>query len=96
MLRGLAFIARPEHLKRVDPDTPILFISGAMDPVGGCSNGVQKAFRSFRKAGVRDVSIRLYPDLRHEILNEDCRQTVYQDLFQWMSAHSSQQEGASV
>ena len=58
-----------------------------LDPVGGCGRGVQAAFRSFQRAGVRDVSLRLYPQLRHEILNEACREDVYQDLCQWLERH---------
>ena len=70
MLGGLSFIAKPENLKRMNLNIPVLFISGEMDPVGDCGNGVKRAFESFRKAGVRDVSLKLYPELRHEILNE--------------------------
>lgn len=86
MLGGLSFIARPENLKKMNANTPILFISGAMDPVGGCGKGVQKAYHSFQRAGVREVSIKLYPELRHEILCEDCHETVFADLYQWLSA----------
>lgn len=86
MLGGLTFIARPENLKKMNLNTPILFISGEMDPVGDCGKGVKKAFRSFQKAGVRDVSLKLYPELRHEILCEECRETVYEDVFQWLEA----------
>ena len=70
MLGGLSFIAKPENLKRMNLNIPVLFISGEMDPVGDCGKGVKRAFESFRKAGVRDVSLKLYPELRHEILNE--------------------------
>lgn len=86
MLGGLTFIARQENLKKMNLNTPILFISGAMDPVGDCGKGVQKAYRSFQKAGVREVSIKLYPELRHEILCEGCRETVFEDVFQWLDA----------
>ena len=41
MLGGLRFIARPENLKKMNANTPILFISGAMDPVGDCGKGVR-------------------------------------------------------
>lgn len=85
LLDGLRFISRPENLKKMNANTPILFISGAMDPVGDRGKGVQRAYRSFQKAGVRDVSIQLYPELRHEILNEACREDVYQDLYRWLS-----------
>lgn len=86
MLGGLSFIAKPENLKRMNLNIPVLFISGEMDPVGDCGKGVQRAYESFRKAGVRDVSLKLYPELRHEILNETCRETVYDDIYQWLAA----------
>ena len=84
MLNGISYISKPEHLKKMNPQTPILFLSGSMDPVGNCGKGVQQAYRSFLKAGIRNVSIRLYPQLRHEILYEDCREQIYQDIFDWM------------
>ena len=86
MLGGLSFIAKPKNLKRMNLNIPVLFISGEMDPVGDCGKGVQRANESFRKAGVRDVSLKLYPELRHEILNETCRETVYDDIYQWLAA----------
>ena len=86
MLEGMSWIEKPENLRQMDLDTPILFTSGAMDPVGGCGVGVRRAYESFQKAGVRNVTCRLYPELRHEILCEDCRETVFQDLFDWLTA----------
>ena len=49
--------------------------------------GVQKAYDCFRKAGLRDVRMKLYHGLRHEILNEATRQYVYQDVLDWLEAH---------
>ena len=86
MLGGLRFIAKPENLRKMNLNTPILFISGEMDPVGDCGKGVKRAYESFRKAGVRSVFLKLYPELRHEILNEDCRETVYSDILQWLNS----------
>lgn len=85
MLGGLRFISRRENLRKMNANTPILFVSGAMDPVGDCGKGVQRAYRSFQRAGARDVSIQLYPELRHEILNEACREDIYRDLYRWLS-----------
>lgn len=84
MLDGLQFISKPENLRKMNLNTPILFTSGAKDPVGEDGRGLRRAFRSFQRAGVRRVSMHLYPNLRHEILYEDCRQVVYEDLCQWM------------
>ena len=86
MLWGMGFIAKPEQLKRMDVTTPILFISGGMDPVGDLGKGVERAYESFRAAGVQDVSLKLYPGLRHEILNETERETVYEDVRLWLES----------
>ena len=41
--------------------------------------------RRFKRAGVRDVTLKLYPGLRHEILNEAAmRDTVYGDIGAWL------------
>ena len=61
MLGGLRFIPKPENLRKMNLNTPILFISGEMDPVGDCGKGVKRAYESFRKTGVRNVSLKLYP-----------------------------------
>ena len=70
----------------MDLRTPVLFISGEQDPVGDCGKGVRRAAESFRRVGVERVDCRLYPGLRHEILCEDCREQVYQDLLNWMES----------
>lgn len=87
MLGGIGFIEKQSNVDTMNPDTPVLFISGDQDGVGGMGKGVKAAYESFRKAGVRDVSLKLYEGLRHEILNEACRETVYADLWSWIEAH---------
>ena len=62
------------------------FVSGADDPVGDMGKGVRKVERAFRKAGMRDVQMALYPGMRHEILNELDRRAVYNDIFRWMES----------
>lgn len=86
MLSGIAYIKRPENLRRMNLNTPILFVSGSMDPVGECGKGVERAYAGFQRAGVRDVSMKLYENARHEILNDTCRETVYQDILRWLEA----------
>ncbi len=87
MLSGIAYIKRPENLRRMNLNTPVLFVSGSMDPVGECGKGVERAYASFQRAGVRDVAMKLYENARHEILNDTCRETVYQDILRWLEAH---------
>ena len=63
-------------------------ISGDRDPVGDMGKGVRRTADAFRKAGLSDVTLKLYPGLRHEILNEGPgRQTVYEDIWHWLEPH---------
>ena len=90
MLHGFRFNQNRENLRKMDCRTPILFISGAEDPVGAMGRGVEKCRDAFLSAGMEDVSLILYPGLRHEILNEGCAaETVYPDLLHWLEAHLS-------
>ena len=85
MLRGLRFNQTPRNIDKMDKDAPILLIAGQDDPVGDMGAGVRRTRDAFKRAGVRDVTLKLYPGLRHEILNEAAmRDTVYGDIGAWL------------
>lgn len=69
-----------ERLGRIPRNLPMLFVSGADDPVGNYGKGVKQAVRTVQKAGVRDVTMKLYPGGRHEILNDREHEEVYEDV----------------
>ena len=84
LLGGIGFIRKQENVDKMDVTKPVLFIAGEKDPVGDCGKGVKAAFETFHKAGVKDLTLKLYPNLRHEILNEDCKQEVYEYIYKWL------------
>ncbi len=84
MMTGLQYIQQPEHLQRMNKQLPVLFVSGQEDPVGDAGEGVRRAHRAFEEAGMQQATLRLYPDCRHELLNERNRDQVYADLLTWM------------
>lgn len=86
MMEGLQYIGDPKNLARMDKTTPVALFSGDDDPVGGQGKGVEKVYRLFQAAGCTDVSMKLYPGARHEILNEVNRQEVYADMLAWLEA----------
>lgn len=88
MLDGLSYITRQSNMDKMDADLPVFFIAGDQDPVGDMGKGVRKAHGCFKKAGIRDLSIKLYHGLRHEILNEASRQYVYRDVLDWLEARA--------
>ena len=59
---------------------PLLFTSGAEDPVGSWGEGVKKAFQVYSEHTKCKMEMKLYEDCRHEILNEIGREEVYKDL----------------
>lgn len=86
MLDGIRFITDEKNIRKMNHHTPILFISGAMDPVGEQGKGVERAAAAFRRGGMEDVTVKLYPQLRHEILKEACRETVCGDIGAWLES----------
>ncbi len=87
MMAGLRYVARKKNLARMDKDTPIYFFAGDADPVGAMGKGVRKVAGWFREAGVKDVTVKLYPGGRHEMLNETNREEVFQDTLAWIVSH---------
>ncbi len=85
MMGGLKFLTKQSNIDRMNKDAPVYFMSGAEDPVGDYGAGVEKAYKAFCSAGLRDVMIRLYPDGRHEMLNETNRDDVKQDILNWLN-----------
>lgn len=70
--------------RRVPHALPLLFVSGDQDPVGECGAGVHRAAEMYRKAGVESVTEKLYPGMRHEILNEPVKGEVHRDVLAWL------------
>lgn len=65
---------------------PVLLIAGRDDPVGNYGAGVTKTAAMLRRSG-SSVRVKLYEKARHEVLLEQCRDTVMTDILTWMEAH---------
>lgn len=75
---------RKDWFMNIRKDLPILIVSGEEDPVGCYGKGVEQVYESLIAEGVTDVSRKLYPDMRHEILNEIGREDVYADILDFL------------
>lgn len=87
LLTGIAYIERPENLAAMRKDLPVFFIAGGDDPVGSYGKGVKQAAAAFQKAGMTNVSVRIYPLCRHEILNEINKREIYENVAQWLAPY---------
>ena len=51
--------------------------------------GVKKVYHMYKKAGLKDVSYKLYENDRHEILNELDKDVIFNDILSWMEVRST-------
>lgn len=82
---GLKLISTPKNYESVPVQLPVLLFSGTADPVGGQGKGVFEAARLFSKAGVENVTVHLFENVRHESLQGPSRDSVLQVMKQWMN-----------
>ena len=87
MMGGLQYIVSRRALSQMDVNTPVFFLSGDCDPVGQNGSGVKKVYQLFKDTGCLDVSLKLYPEGRHEMLNELNSKEVQNDILCWLEAH---------
>ena len=74
-----------KHYLCQNPNLPIMSVSGEEDPVTGGTAGLHKTFRLLKKIGYHNFTDKVYPGMRHEVLNEDNHQIVYNDILQFLS-----------
>lgn len=92
MLTGIAYIQNKENLQMMKKDLPVFLVAGDDDPVGAYGSGVHKTAEMFVRAGMENVTVRLYSQCRHEILNEINREEIMIDLWNWIDLLLNQTE----
>lgn len=84
MFSGIAKMNRQEAEGKAVKTLPLFFVAGKEDPVGAYGKGVERVYKKYKEHGYRDVEMKLYPGDRHEILNEEDRKLVFQDILTWL------------
>lgn len=74
----------PKGWKSSNCDIPVHFISGDQDPCRRSDEDFHKAVEFLRSRGYVNVSERLYPGLRHQLLNEVGKERIMDDILAWM------------
>lgn len=75
--------AEGDWAAKVPLTLPVLMISGANDPVGRNGKSVLAVSEKLEKTG-HTPDIILYPDCRHNLLNETVREKIYNDILIWL------------
>jgi alpha-beta hydrolase superfamily lysophospholipase len=77
-------VADPARLAGLREDLPVYIAVGEHDPVNGGLALVQPLVQRLQDAGLTDVTFVVYPEARHEVLNETNRDEVVADLLGWL------------
>lgn len=72
-------------IKKSNKSQPLFFISGSHDPLGDYGNQIQKLVENMRITGFNSIDVKIYPEARHEILNEINKEEVYQDILNFLN-----------
>lgn len=84
LFHGLDLIHKKSNREKVPKQLPILFIAGTNDPVGNKAAGVLHVMKNYYQAGVENITGHFYEEGRHEMLNELNKETVYEDVLEWL------------
>jgi alpha-beta hydrolase superfamily lysophospholipase len=86
-LGGLYELGSDHALNRIPADLPILITGGSADPVGG-ERGMTRLAMHYMQTLHQRVKLKIYPDGRHEMLNEINRDEVMADWLDWIASHT--------
>ncbi|MCX7655821.1 MAG: alpha/beta hydrolase [Treponemataceae bacterium] len=87
LLWGLRAVHTPKAIQKIPTSLPILIFAGASDPVGEMGKSPTRLVDAYKQAGIQDLEFILYPEGRHEMINELNRTEVFHHLLSWINRH---------
>jgi alpha-beta hydrolase superfamily lysophospholipase len=85
LAQGLLYIHKREVMGKIPRSLPVYLFAGSRDPVGAAPGTLARLVDSYREMGMADVEAKIYPEGRHESLNETNRDEVMRDLAAWLA-----------
>ena len=83
----IARTKKTENMEKIPKGLPVFMIAGKEDPVGAYGVAVERVYKRYKELGMTDVELQLYPDARHELLNEKESEKIMEDIALWLSKH---------
>lgn len=80
--KGLVRLNR--NTESIPKTLPVCLISGSEDPLGQYGKGIGKLHETYKRLGISDLEFKLYPECRHELINELNRTEVFSDIGAWL------------
>lgn len=88
LFTGMIEVTAEDWAAKVPTNISALIISGDSDPIGAYGRGPTEVSRQLQDTGHEDVTLKLYADGRHEMLNEANREEVFADVLAWLEVQN--------
>ncbi len=85
MFKWLNFVSKTKNLKSGNYELPMLLISGGHDALSDYGKQIHTLFNKMESLGYKNIKMKIYPEARHEVLNELNKAEVYQDIIEFLS-----------
>lgn len=85
LANGVEYVNKSKYIENIRKDISIYSFAGDKDPVGKNGKQVTEVYDMYKKAGIKDIELKLYPEARHETLNEINKEEVYSDIINWIN-----------
>ena len=86
MVEGLSKIHKSKNIKKIPNTLPVFFVYGGDDPVGAYGKTIKALYNIYKEKGMEKLDIKEYPGDRHEILNENDKEQVENDIINWIES----------
>ncbi len=87
MFKGMIQVSNKKKIKQINKDMPIYIMSGEFDKVAGSK--ITTIYDMYKACGIKDVTLKIYQESYHEILNETNRDEVYKDILKWTNKRNN-------
>lgn len=89
LLTGMELIHSDRKIERIPKDLPLLVLSGTGDPVGKYGEGIRQFVGQLKNHNINRIELKLYPEARHELLNELNKEEVMEDIAAWLRTQTA-------
>ncbi|MDD8048733.1 MAG: alpha/beta hydrolase [Thomasclavelia sp.] len=82
------YTSQDSLLQRTPSYLPIYIVSGKIDAFGDFGKGPTWLYNKYKTYGLKDVTLKIYPGLKKDILHATSRRDIYLDIVTWLEERS--------
>ncbi|MFC4404898.1 alpha/beta hydrolase [Gracilibacillus xinjiangensis] len=92
LYEGIEKVQQKQAINQINKKIPLLLLTGEDDPVTNYGKGMEAVVQLYRFYNIETIEKKIYPNMRHEIINED-NQIAYKDIINWINKQIPCQSG---